>query len=316
MIYAVCIGKARDGNNNITQYKLRDFTGQETIFDARGLKDYISKGRITVCNLTLTSDNKLMEKKVESLADLGNNERVQQTNMGNYPNTPSVIPEQHSQQPNRAGMGQSASSNSVDPSNAYKTTDMLYYVTREGNLNIKHIPSNAEETLVSKVGTACFVPVGHRLVIFYTIVNGEDLTYKYMILDITTNDVIRNKQICTFTGAACIGKRLCPNNEHPYYKDKNTEVIFVPIRAKENGSVATVGMLALDRKEGEHFFVFRKGINAARSLSRLMGALTYSGNNTVPLAVIGCDDNTLDLRCTGMLISLNKKLQMIECATL
>ena len=31
MIYAVCIGKARDGNNNITQYKLRDFTGQETI---------------------------------------------------------------------------------------------------------------------------------------------------------------------------------------------------------------------------------------------------------------------------------------------
>ena len=324
MIYAVCIGKARDGNNNITQYKLRDFTGQETIFDARGLKEYISKGRITVCNLTLTSDNKLMEKKVESLADLGNNEKVQQTNMGNYPNTPSVIPEQHSQphggmgqpQQPRGGMGQSAPTNSVDPSNAYKTTDMLYYVTREGNLNIKHIPSNTEETLTSKVGTACFVPAGHRLVIFYTIVNGEDLTYKYMILDMTTNDVIRNKQICSFTGAACIGKRLCPTNEHPYYKDKNTEVIFVPIRAKENGTVTTVGMLALDRKDGEHFFVFRKGINAARSLSRLMGALTYSGNNTVPLAVIGNDDKTLDLRCTGMLISLNKKLQMIECATL
>lgn len=314
MIYAVCIGKARDGNNNITQYKLRDFTGQETIFDARGLKDYISKGRITVCNLTLTSDNKLMEKKVESLADLGNNERVKQTNMGNYPNIPSVIPEQHSQ--HRGGMGQSAPTNSVDPSNAYKINDMLYYVTREGNLNIKHIPSNTEETLVSKVGTACFVPVGHRLVIFYTIVNGEDLTYKYMILDTTINNIIRNKQICSFTGAACIGKRLCPTNEHPYYKDKNTDIIFVPIRAKENGTVTTVGMLAFDMEECEHFFLFRKGINAARSLSRLMSALTYSGNNTVPLTIVGCDDNTLDLRCTGKFISLNKKLQMIECAIL
>ena len=244
MIYAVCIGKARDGNNNITQYKLRDFTGQETIFDARGLKDYISNGRISVCNLTLTSDNKLMEKKVESLADLGNNERVKQTNMGNYPNIPSVIPEQHSQ--HRGGMGQSAPTNSVDPSNAYKINDMLYYVTREGNLNIKHIPSNTEETLVSKVGTAC----------------------------------------------------------------------FVPIRAKENGTVTTVGMLAFDMEECEHFFLFRKGINAARSLSRLMSALTYSGNNTVPLTIVGCDDNTLDLRCTGKFISLNKKLQMIECAIL
>ena len=316
MIYAVCIGKARDGNNNITQYKLRDFTGQETIFDAHGLKEYISKGRISVCNLTLTSDNKLVEKKVESLAELNAPGKVQHTNMGNYPKTSSVIPEQHSQHQGSTGMGQSASANSIDPSNAYKTTDMLYYVTRDGNLNIKHIPSNAEETIASKVGTACFVPAGHRLVIFYTIVNGEDLMYKYMVLDMTINEVLRNKQICTFTGATCIGKRLCPNNEHPYYKDKNTKIIFVPIRAKENGSVATVGMLALDREEGEHFFVFRKGINAARSLSRLMGTLTYSGNNTVPLALIGSDDKTLDLRCTGMIISLNKKLQTIECANL
>lgn len=312
MIYAICIGKARDKNNNITQYKLRDFTGQETIFDASALKDYISKGRISICNLTLTSDNKLMEKKVDSLAELNAPGKVQHINMGMQtgmtPSTPNVIPQQ--------SQHQAPTNNQIDPSNAYKNGEMVYYVAQNGNLNIKHMPSNTEETLVSKVGTACFIPRGHKLTIFYNIVMGDDSTYKYMILDMTTNQIIRNKQICTYVGPSCVGKKLCPDKEQPYYHDKNFDFFFVPIRAKENGSVSVVGMLGFSVREGEHFFVLRRGINAARCISRLMSCLTYTGNSVVPMALIGCDDNSTDLRCCGNIISMNKKLQVIECAPL
>lgn len=305
MIHAVCIGKARDKNNNITQYKLRDFTGQETIFDASALKDYISKGKISVCNLTLTSDNKLMEKKVDSLSELNAPGKVQHTNMGNVPKAQAVIPEQYDRTPKPNG---------VDPANAYKSGEMLYYVAQDGNLNIKHIPSNAEETITSNVSSACFIPQGHKLNIFYASMSGEGLIYKYMIYDTTYNKVLRDRKICAGTKVGYVGKMLCPTNQCPFYRDRNNDFLFVPIRAKENGGVSVVGMLAYDTREGEHFSMFNNGINAARGLSRLMGVLTHTGHDVVAVSIVGAGDLSTDLRSGGTIISLNKKLQIIECA--
>ena len=145
MIYAVCVGKLRDNSNAISQYKLRDFYCQESIFDPVTLKEYISKGKLCVCNLTLTSDNKLVEKKVESLAEIPNSfGKVQ--HLQNINNSVNNNHSSHCNMPNE----RNTQNKKMDTDNAYKQGEFLYYVDNQNNLKAKHIPSNTEDIITNK----------------------------------------------------------------------------------------------------------------------------------------------------------------------
>lgn len=61
MIKCTCIGKYRDKKGNITGYKLQDGAGQTIDCRADKVKDYITNGVIFIDNLTLTSNNKLVD---------------------------------------------------------------------------------------------------------------------------------------------------------------------------------------------------------------------------------------------------------------
>lgn len=61
MIKCTCIDKYRDKKGNIVGYKLQDRTGKTIERTAVKVKEYINNGIIFVDNLTLTSNNKLVD---------------------------------------------------------------------------------------------------------------------------------------------------------------------------------------------------------------------------------------------------------------
>ena len=63
MIQAKCLDKIRDKNNHIIGYKLIDKSNNEVLVKAEKLKEVIKAGQLDIINLTLTSDNRLVDKK-------------------------------------------------------------------------------------------------------------------------------------------------------------------------------------------------------------------------------------------------------------
>lgn len=65
MIEVKCVDKLKDKSGNITKYKLVDKQGQVKVFTATELKQAMKMGNLTVVNLTLTKDNRLVSKGVQ-----------------------------------------------------------------------------------------------------------------------------------------------------------------------------------------------------------------------------------------------------------
>lgn len=73
MVYATCIEKFRDKQGRILGYKLQE-VGSNKVMPVRPyeLKDAIRQNKIKVNNLTLTSDNRLLENKAVAKQNKGN----------------------------------------------------------------------------------------------------------------------------------------------------------------------------------------------------------------------------------------------------
>lgn len=61
MIICRCLGKKRDKRGNIEEYILETKNGAKKILKSKALKSLIKQGKIGVLNLTLTSDNRLVD---------------------------------------------------------------------------------------------------------------------------------------------------------------------------------------------------------------------------------------------------------------
>ena len=61
-----CIGKTRDKNNHIIEYKLIGNDRKIISVKSDELKEFIRSGQVGVINLTLTSDNRLIDKKSDT----------------------------------------------------------------------------------------------------------------------------------------------------------------------------------------------------------------------------------------------------------
>lgn len=70
MLYCKCVDKIRDENNIIQSYELVDFNGDKKVVDKELLKTTIRKGLVTVTNLKLTKDGKLVPRAVKEEAEL------------------------------------------------------------------------------------------------------------------------------------------------------------------------------------------------------------------------------------------------------
>lgn len=79
MVTATCVEKIRDYNGKITHYLLMDNNGVKKSIDANTLKCSINAGEISVDNLTLTSDNRLVSKTcLDRLSDAEETDRIRE----------------------------------------------------------------------------------------------------------------------------------------------------------------------------------------------------------------------------------------------
>lgn len=67
MIQVRCIEKIRDKNNHIIGYKIQNLTGETRTFDKARLKEAVRNKKIDIVNMTLTSDNRLIDKKIKNV---------------------------------------------------------------------------------------------------------------------------------------------------------------------------------------------------------------------------------------------------------
>lgn len=66
MLQAVCLKKFRNKNNQIIGYRIQDKNGNTVDVKPEQLKQAIKNKQISVLNLTLTSDNKLIDTKISN----------------------------------------------------------------------------------------------------------------------------------------------------------------------------------------------------------------------------------------------------------
>lgn len=90
-----CVEKIRDKNNNIVNYRIADNNGAEIIVDAKQLKEKIKTYQVECLNLTLTSDNRLVDKDgVEAAKVTGGKQETPQPSRTTNANIPQKV-EQH-----------------------------------------------------------------------------------------------------------------------------------------------------------------------------------------------------------------------------
>ena len=82
MIQALCLQKFRNKNNQIIGYRLQDRNGNTLDVKSEYLKQAIKNKQINILNLTLTSDNKLIDKEYKSQKV----QKVQKTQKNNLKN--------------------------------------------------------------------------------------------------------------------------------------------------------------------------------------------------------------------------------------
>ena len=67
MVNVTCTYRFRDKYNNVKGYRIQDSMGATRDISSGQLKLAIKNGRINVTNLTLTSDNRLVDKVKETI---------------------------------------------------------------------------------------------------------------------------------------------------------------------------------------------------------------------------------------------------------
>lgn len=70
MIWCKCIQKIRDNNGIIIEYEIADLNGEHRIVSKDALKNAIAARQVSIVNLKLSKDGKLMDRSIEEQAKL------------------------------------------------------------------------------------------------------------------------------------------------------------------------------------------------------------------------------------------------------
>ena len=167
MIYAICVGKRKE-NNVIVEYKLKDFTNKTTVVSADELKEFIKAGKITVVNLTLTSNNKLVDFKVKDLDLLKKKEKVVKTREENID---SIVEN-------------GRSINVKDRNNSCIYENKFFFVDKNDMLCVIDVAKNTNKGLCENVFSVVYVPMGRKMNIFVVYEHMDRFRLKRLLYDL------------------------------------------------------------------------------------------------------------------------------------
>ena len=247
MIYAICVGKRKE-NNVIVEYKLKDFTNKTTVVSADELKEFIKAGKITVVNLTLTSNNKLVDFKVKDLDLLKKKEKVVKTREENID---SIVEN-------------GRSINVKDRNNSCIYENKFFFVDKNDMLCVIDVAKNTNKGLCENVFSVVYVPMGRKMNIFVVYEHMDRFRLKRLLYDLDEEKLVLSYHLWFLEDGATIGHKAKMTNvgfdkveERPDYYVANYksqfDYIILPIKRKVSDGYIITDVVVFDIK-GEHFY--------------------------------------------------------------
>lgn len=247
MVYAICIGKRKE-NNVIVEYKLKDFTNKTTIVSADELKEFIKAGKITVVNLTLTSNNKLVDFKVKDLDLLKKKEKVTKTREENMDSVTNNL----------------GSINIKDKDNSFIYENKLFFLDKHDMLCVIDVVKNLNKGLCENVISAVYIPVGRRINIFVVYEHMDRFRLKRLSYDLDEEKLVLSYHLWFLDDGATVGNKGKMTNigfdkveERPSYYvadyKSQFDYIILPIKKKIANGYGISDIVVYSIKE-EHFY--------------------------------------------------------------
>ena len=268
MIYAICVGKRKE-NNVIVEYKLKDFTNKTTVVSADELKEFIKAGKITVVNLTLTSNNKLVDFKVKDLDLLKKKEKVVKTREENID---SIVEN-------------GRSINVKDRNNSCIYENKFFFVDKNDMLCVIDVAKNTNKGICENVFSAVYVPMGRRMNIFVIYEHMDRFRLKRLLYDLDEEKLVLSYHLWFLDDGATVGHKAKITNigsdkveERPdyyvaNYKSQFDYVIF-PIKKKVAKGYIITDIIVQDIA-GEHFYRAKLGDKDFDSLVKVLNENSY-----------------------------------------
>ena len=268
MIYAICVGKRKE-NNVIVEYKLKDFTNKTTVVSADELKEFIKAGKITVVNLTLTSNNKLVDFKVKDLDLLKKKEKVVKTREENID---SIVEN-------------GRSINVKDRNNSCIYENKFFFVDKNDMLCVIDVAKNTNKGLCENVFSVVYVPMGRRMNIFVVYEHMDRFRLKRLLYDLDEEKLVLSYHLWFLDDGATVGYKARTTNigsdkveERPDYYVANYksqfDYVILPIKRKVSDGYIITDVVVFDIK-GEHFYRAKLGDKDFDSLVKVLNENSY-----------------------------------------
>ena len=268
MIYAICIGKRKE-NNVIVEYKLKDFSNKTMVVTAEELKDFIRNGKLTVVNLTLTSNNKLVDFKVKDLDLLKKKEKVRKTREENID---SVAENCHT-------------INIKDRYNTYIYENKMFFVDKHDMLCVIDVVKNTNKGLCENVFSVVYVPMGRKMNIFVVYEHMDRFRLKRLLYDLDEEKLVLSYHLWFLDDDATIGHKAKMTNvgfdkveERPDYYVANYksqfDYIILPIKRKVANGYIITDVVVYDIK-GEHFYLARSNVKYFDDFVNMLNENSY-----------------------------------------
>ena len=294
MVYAICIDKRKDGNT-IVEYKLKDFANKTIILPAAELKQYISEGKLTVVNLTLTSNNKLVDSGLKDLDLLRKKEKVVKSREENI----------------KSIVYSNTSVKTKELNSSFIYNNKLFYIDKNDMLCVIDVNRNEHKGLCENVYSVAYIPIGDRLNIFVVIEHNERHRLKRILFDLDENKIVYTYQLWFLDDGATIGKQAKNTNigfdkieERPDYYVGNYksqfDFVILPLKKKnENGYIIT-GIVICDLQH-EHFYKCDSRVKFFDDFVEVLNSNTYF---VIPFTTLSNNGSKIFIQTSQMVVIL------------
>lgn len=293
MVYAICIDKRKDGNT-IVEYKLKDFANKTIILSAAELKQYISEGKLTVVNLTLTSNNKLVDSGLKDLDYLRKKSKISKScseNISSVAETNKII------------------NSELESSFIYN--NKLFYIDKNNMLCVIDVNTKEHKGICESVYSASYVPHGYKVHIFVVYKHNEWYRLKRIVYDLDKNKIVYTHQLWFLESNTVIGQSAKSTNigfdkieERPDYYVGNYksqfDFVILPLKKKsENGYIIT-GIVICDLQH-EHFYKCDSRVKFFDDFVEVLNNNTYF---VIPFTTLSNNGSKIFIQTSQMVVIL------------
>lgn len=293
MIYALCIDKRKDGSN-IVEYKLKDFANKTIVVGADELKGYIRDGKITVVNLTLTSNNKLVDSGLKDLDFLRKKSKTSKSRSENIISIAETNKIIHS-----------------ELENSFIYNNNLFYIDKNNMLCVIDVNTKMHKGICERVYSASYIPKDNKIHIFVIYEHNERYRLKRIVYNLDDNKVAFSYSLWFLEPNTTIGQLAKSTNigfdkveERPDYYVGNYksqyDYAILPLKKQSGNGYVITGIVICDFRN-EHFY---KCDNRVKFFDDFVEILNTNSYFVIPFSTLSSNGSKIFIQTSNMVVIL------------